>query len=102
MAAPHLRHPRAATATQATVAISGTSVTILAANADRLGATIRNDTNGRLFLRLATGPATVAESVRLDAGETYQVPTDWVGIISGIWFPAPPSSGGARVNERTP
>ena len=102
MAAPHLRHPKAATGAQSNVGMSATSVTILAANANRLGATIRNDTNSRLYLRLATGSATTSEPERLESQETFIVPADYVGIIVGIWFPAIVVGGSARVNERTP
>lgn len=77
------------------------SVTILAANAARLGATVYNDTTlGNLFLKLNSAAASAMSfTVRMVPQSYYEVPFDYVGAITGIWDVA---DGDARVTEFTP
>ncbi len=76
------------------------NTTILAANPARLGATITNDSNSRLFLKLAATASTTSYTVRLSSQDSYEVPSGYTGIIDGIW--APNVSGFATITEFTP
>jgi len=91
-----------ATATQTGVAASATSVTVLASNANRLGATVANDsTSAVLYLRLSATAATAASggyTAMLTAGAYYEVPFGYTGAIVGIWAAA---TGFANVSEMT-
>jgi hypothetical protein len=93
------KETRSATGTASTVASSATSVTILAANANRLGASVFNDSTQVLYLLLgsATASATVY-SVQLLPGAYYEVPANYTGQLTGIWAAA---NGNARVTELT-
>ena len=82
------------------VASSLSSVTLLVANDDRLRATIVNDSNSRLFVKLGATASATSHTVRLSPHATYHVPADYTGIIDGIW--APNVSGSARITELTP
>src|SRR4249919_2110329 len=85
------------TATKANVAGSASSVTILAANTARLGASIKNDSSAILYVDLTGGTATSSSySVDLVAGAYFEVPFKYTGLITGIWASA---TGAARVTE---
>jgi hypothetical protein len=85
------------TGAESTVARSATSVTILAANADRVEAIIRNDSNATMYLSL-TGTATTSSTIELLKGDTY-FEDKYTGIISGIWASA--GAGNAIITEVT-
>lgn len=85
------------TGAETTVARSATSVTILAANASRAEAIVRNDSNATLYLSL-TGTATTSSTIELLKGDTY-FEDKYTGIISGIWDSA--GAGNAIVTEVT-
>lgn len=90
----------ASTATRSSVAASLVTVTLLAANSARLGATIYNDTlTGLLFLALGAGATTTDFTLRMLPQSYYEVPFDFVGIITGVWSVA---DGSARITELTP
>lgn len=90
-----------ATATQSAVADSATSVTILASNSARLGASVANDSTVTLYLRLsATAATTTAYTVAVVANAYYEVPFRYTGAITGIWA-SDPNTGAARVTEFT-
>jgi hypothetical protein len=91
-------------ATPANVAGSVTSVLLLAANTDRIGGSIINDSAAILYILLGSGAASTTNySYVLDAkttiGNLLEIPSDWKGAIQGIWATA---VGAARVTERTP
>lgn len=92
---------RATTPTVSTVAGSASSVTILAANANRKGAIITNDSSAVLYLKFGATASTSSYTVTL-AGSgsapfaSYEVPFGYIGIIDGIWASA---TGNARVTE---
>lgn len=90
---------RSATGTQSNVASSASSVTILASNANRLGAAVYNDSTAILYLLLgsATASATVY-TVQIGQGGYYEVPFNYTGQLTGIWASA---NGNARVTELT-
>ena len=87
-------------ATLASVAGATSSTTILAANANRVGAIIFNDSAAILYLRLSdSGAATSANrSLDLAPGDVYELPYGYQGLIVGIWESA---TGNARVTEFT-
>jgi hypothetical protein len=85
--------------TQTSVASSATNVTLLAANANRLGASIHNDSaSATLFVRLQATATTSNFTVKLFPDSYYEVPFQYTGIIDGIWSAA---VGSARVTELT-
>lgn len=92
---------RPSTGSQSSVAASLTSVTIKAANANRIGLTVFNDSNaGILYLLLGAGTAssTVFSVALQKGGGYYEVPYGYTGVINGVWSVA---SGAARVTEFT-
>lgn len=86
------------TSTPTTVASSATNATILAANSNRKGATIWNDSTATLFIEFGTTATTSAFTAKLYAGGYYEVPFHYTGVISGIWSAA---NGNALVRELT-
>lgn len=95
------RLPRAATATITSVNDSATNATLLSANANRLGATIYNDSDQALYVKLGTTATATDFTVKLAAGGYFELPgpTVYSGRIDGIW--ASDSTGAARVTELT-
>lgn len=88
-----------ATDTNTSVAASASSVTVLAANASRLGASVYNDSTAILYLRLNSAAAsTSAFTVQVSPGFYYEFPFRYVGAATGIWASA---TGSARVSEFT-
>lgn len=92
------------TGTASSVNDTDTATTILAANADRKGATVFNDSTANLYLLLAAGTASATNfTVILEAADYYELPVVqggvYTGIIGGVW--ASNSTGAARVTEFT-
>lgn len=88
-----------ATGTQTSVASSATDVTILASNANRLGAMVYNDSTQILYLLQGSGTSSNTNySVQLVAGAYYEVPFGYTGVLKGLWASA---NGNARVTENT-
>lgn len=82
------------------VAASATVVNLLAAsNGSRLGAAIYSDP-GSADLKIKMGTAAAADdySVLLSAGDYFEVPSGYIGAVTGIWTAA---TGAARVTEFT-
>ena len=89
-----------------TSVVSATSPTLLlAANPERQGATVYNDSGSIMYLLLGrfgvgtTGAAPVSTTVyttQMTANSYYEVPFNWVGEIWGQWVTA---TGNARVTE---
>jgi hypothetical protein len=90
--------PKAGTSSVTSVASSATNVTILAANASRLGASIQNDSTQILYLKLGATASATSYTVRMVSQAHYEVPFGYTGIIDGIWVSA---NGSARVTELT-
>lgn len=86
------------TGTASSVAISATSVTLLAANTDRVTAIIRNDTNQNLYIAHGA-TATLSSAIKLKKGDTYFLDVgEYTGEISGIWDSAS-GGGNAQITE---
>jgi len=91
--------PKSGTGTFSQVASSASAVTILAANASRLGGTVYNASTQILYLILsATTPTTANYTLAMAASSYYEVPFGYTGIIKGIWASA---NGNANVTEFT-
>lgn len=84
----------AANATIASLTLAATTTTtLLAANSNRLGATIYNNTTGTLYVAYGAGATTTNYSVALDGNGAYlEVPFNYTGIITGYSV-----AGGAAV-----
>ncbi len=91
---------KSSTATRTTVASGVASVTIVASNANRKGATIYNSDANALLLDLSGGTAAATRcQVRLTQYQTYEVSSGYTGLITGIW--EADGSGSADVAEFT-
>lgn len=81
------------------VAGAAVDTLILAANSNRLGATVYNDSTAILYLALGTAAASTTDfTVKMVAGAYYEVPFGYTGMIRGIWASA---TGSARIGEVT-
>lgn len=95
------KETRSATPSQSSVADNAASTTILASNANRLGATVTNDSSAALYLLLGSGVASTTNyTVRITQYGYYEVPFGYTGQINGIWA-SDPNDGAARVTELT-
>lgn len=83
-------------ATLANVAGSATSVTLIASNSARKGATIWNDSSAILYVKFGTTASTTSCTVKMVADAYFEVPFGYSGIITWIWASA---TGSARVTE---
>ena len=88
---------KSTTATTSSVNDTASNVTILAANANRLGATVYNDSTSILYLKLGATATTTDYTVKLLPDDYYEIPAKYAGIIDGIW--SADASGAARVTE---
>lgn len=87
-----------AAAAKTSVASGTASVTILAANANRRGATISNTDANILYLDLSGGTASATSfTVAVAANGYYEVPFGYTGLITGVW--AVDGTGAALVTE---
>ena len=86
------------TGTLTSVSLSLTSQTFLAANANRKGFIIYNDSLNIIFLAFSATASTTAFSVKLQPGSEYEPGVDYTGVISGI---ASAATGAARITEFT-
>lgn len=95
-----VQQAKSATATLSNVASSASSVTLLALNAARLGASIYNDSSAILYVKFGSTASSTSHVVQIAGGGYYELPTTsvYTGIITGIWASA---TGSARVTELT-
>lgn len=85
--------------TTTSVASALASTVLLAANTNRNGAIIINDSNSRLYVKYGAAASITSHAARLEAHDYLEVPFGYTGVIEGIW--APNVSGSARVTELT-
>lgn len=79
------------------VGSSNSNTLLLAANPNRRGATITNDSTAVLYVSLGTNAASTSNyTVRLAASAYYEVPFGYSGEIRGIWASV---NGNARITE---
>lgn len=89
----------AATSVLANVTNATSSVTLLAANASRLGATIHNDDSAAsLYMKLGTTASATSFTYKIPPGGYYEVPFRYTGRIDGL---ATAATGTARITELT-
>lgn len=88
---------RSATPTQTSVNDTAVSTTLIASNANRLGATIFNDSTVALYVKLGGTASTTSFTIKLDAQDYYEIPFGYTGVVDGIW--ASDASGAARITE---
>lgn len=91
---------KAGTAVVTSVAGSTLDTLILAANSARLGATIYNNSNQKMYLKLGTGPSTTSFTVIIIKDAYYELPFNYTGVMRAVW--ATGVSGSALVTELTP
>lgn len=89
---------RSSSVSATSVAASASSVTLLASNANRIGATIYNDSNQFLYVQLGGTASTTSFIVKMNKDDYYEIPFNYTGVINGIWSSA---SGSARIVELT-
>ena len=94
-----LRPPNATTGGTGPTDFTSTSYgTIMTASTARLGGQIFNEGAGNLHITLGTATtSTSSYTVRLSSGDYYEVPSNYTGLIGGIFATA----GTARVTEVT-
>lgn len=85
-------------ATVTSVPASLTSVTLLAANPDRRGAAIFNNSSSELYLKLGVGASSTSFTYRAATNAYFEVPFRYTGIITGAWSSA---TGNALITEVT-
>lgn len=90
--------PSSSTGTTSSVASSSTVVTLLAANVQRKGATIYNESTAVLYVRFGAAASATAYTVQVAANGYYELPFGYTGIVTGLWATA---NGSARVTELT-
>ncbi|MCC5641263.1 hypothetical protein LC593_36800 [Nostoc sp. CHAB 5844] len=90
--------PTSGTATPTTVNSSAASQTILAANSNRKGGTIWNNSTATLYVEFGNTASLTAFTAKLLAGGYFEIPFNYTGIIAGIWDAA---NGNAQVRELT-
>jgi hypothetical protein len=91
---------RSGTATVSSVADTSSSTTLLASNANRLGASIQNTSSAVLYIKLGTTASASDFTVRLAQYDYYEVPDGYTGRIDGIWA-SDPNDGAAKITELT-
>lgn len=85
--------------TLSNVASSATSVQLLAANPDRKGVAIFNDSTQVLKIKYGTAASATSFTYEIPAAGTWNMPFPiYTGIIHGIWAAA---NGNARITELT-
>ena len=88
---------KSGTSTVASVAASLTNVTLLAANVDRTGAILVNDSPNPCYAKFGATATTSDYTVKIPARGYYEVPFAYTGIIDGIWTGA--ATGAMKVTE---
>ena len=78
------------------VAGAASDTLILAANANRKGASVFNDSTAVCYLKLGGGSSSTVFTVKMDGGGYYEVPFRFTGALYGTWASA---TGSARVTE---
>lgn len=91
---------KASTGTTSSVADSASNVTLLSANANRLGATIQNTSSAVLYAKFGATATSADFTVRMAQYDYYEVPYWYTGRIDGIWA-SDPGDGAAKITELT-
>jgi len=89
----------ASTAAGTSVSDTNVSTTLLAANANRLGATIYNDSTAILYVKFGTTASATDFTVQMNTEDYYEIPFRYTGRLDGIWDSD--ASGAAKITELT-
>jgi hypothetical protein len=73
------------TGTQSSTAANAASVTVLASNTARLGATLYNDSASPVNVKLGATASATSFALRMSPGGYYEVPFGYQGVIDAIW-----------------
>lgn len=87
---------RASVPTVTSVAAAVADTSLLAANPNRLGATVVNDSIAICYLKFGSGASNTSYTVRMTAYAYYEVPFGYTGRINAYWASA---TGNARITE---
>jgi hypothetical protein len=77
-----------------------TNTTLLASNANRIGATVFNGSGGTIYIKLGATASTTSFTTQLFNGAYWEVPTDYTGIIDA--FATALATGDVLVTELSP
>lgn len=88
------------TATETQVSDTATSATLLAANTQRIGCSIQNDSSAVLYIKCGTTASATDYTARLVQYSYWEAPYGYTGRIDGIWA-SDPGDGAARITEYT-
>jgi hypothetical protein len=92
-----VQHHRVSSATLSNVSGSASSVSLLASNSSRKGATIFNDSSADLYVKYGATASTSSFTVKIAAAGYWEMPWPvYTGAIDGIWGSA---TGAARITE---
>lgn len=75
---------RSTTPGQTSPAPTGSTTTVLASNANRIGATVFNESTATAYLKLGATASLTSYSLQLLPGAYYEVPFSYTGVIDGI------------------
>lgn len=89
---------RPATSTPSSVSVTTASTSILASNANRLGATIYNEGTATALVKLGATASASSYTTPIPSGGYYEVPFGYTGAIDGI---TAASTAQLRVTELT-
>jgi hypothetical protein len=89
---------RSATPAQTSPSVGVASTSILASNANRLGATIYNEGSATCYLKLGGTASLTSYSIQVASGGYYELPFGYTGAIDGI---TSASTAQLRVTELT-
>lgn len=76
---------KASSSTVTSVAQSTSNTVLLAANANRVFASIYNNTGQKMYIKLGTTASTTSYSIQLMPNSYWEVPNDWTGEIDAVW-----------------
>jgi hypothetical protein len=92
---------KSATSAVTSVAGATSSTSILASNANRIAASVYNNTTKNMFVLCNSGTASASNfTILLMQGSYWEVPSDYTGAINAIWSSG--VSGSALITEFTP
>lgn len=91
--------PKASISAVTSVAQNAASVTVLAANANRLGAMLFNNSTSLCYVKFGATASTTSFTVRMASQGYYEVPFNYTGRIDAVWAAA--GGGAMRVTELT-
>jgi hypothetical protein len=78
------KETRAATPAQTSVSVTASNTSVLASNANRLGATIYNEGSAICYLKLGATASLTSYTLQIASGGYYEVPFAYTGAIDGI------------------